>query len=167
MYSTKFLIILRLNQNLMRSEYSKKKEIKLRATTPRQCPFSHLSSTKTQFDGSSFSSRTASRYISDSEPCEQSKEYYKIDQTLFGSYRRRKRERKLKYTRESEKGKSGAVGRRHMLERDDAHEKSPKKAAPATHFCADTLVDNAQQRSEALSMSTTLATTLKVRSPCR
>ena len=41
-------------------------KIKFRATTPRQSPFSHLSSTKTQFDGSSFSWRTASRYISDS-----------------------------------------------------------------------------------------------------
>ena len=60
--------------------------------------------------------------------------------------------RNLKDTRESEKRKSGAVGR------DEEHKKSPKKCAPATHFCADTLVDNAQQRSQALSLSTTIAT---------
>ena len=42
---------------------------------------------------------------------------------FIGSYRRRKRERKPKYTVESEKEK---------------------------HFCSDNLVDNAQQRSEAL-----------------
>ena len=79
-----------------------------------------------------------------------------------------KRERKPKYTRESEKGKHpccGAVGRRQLFERDDAHEKSLQKAAPATHFCSDILVDNAQQRSEALSMSTTLATAPEILEP--
>ena len=88
--------------------------------------------------------------------------------SLFGSYRRRKRERKSKYTIESEKGKHphrGAVGRRQLLERDDAHEKSPKKAVLATHFCSDILIDNAQQRLEALSISTTLATSPEISEP--
>ena len=53
------------------------------------------------------------------------------------------------------------AGRRQLLEWDDAHEKSPKKAALATHFCSDILVDNSQQHLEALSMSTTLATALE------
>ena len=65
----------------------------------------------------------------------------------------------VKYRRESEKGKTGAIGRGQVLEWDDAHEKSPTKAVRATHFCSDNLVDNSQQRSEALSMSTMLATT--------
>ena len=37
--------------------------------------------------------------------------------------------------------------------------KSPKKVALAGHFSSDPLADNAQQRSEALSLSTTLVTT--------
>ena len=65
----------------------------------------------------------------------------------------------VKYRRESKKGKTGVIGRGQVLERDDAHKKSPTKATWATHFCSDNLIDNAQQRSEALLLSTTLATT--------
>ena len=52
-----------------------------------------------------------------------------------------------------------------LVQQDDAHKKLPKKAMPATHFCSDILVNNTQQRSEALSMSTTLAIAPEISEP--